>query len=306
MKITNNLGLPEALYRAVLNDNYSKGIADYSVSELVNPPQITILKQRHWSEIEEDVSDRIWTLLGKAVHHLLENSSEPGTINEIRLYTAIGRRVVSGKFDRFRFRSGKLTDWKLTSAWSIVYGSTIREWTAQLNSYAYLLANVGYTVTELEVVAILRDWSPTEAQKYPDYPEIQVQVIPIELWSEEAQRLYLQERVELLKTNEMLPDDQLTPCSSEEMWENPTRFAVMRYGRKSAVRMFNTQDEADEFRDQQGNGHFVEVRPGSRVRCEGKVVRGRLIKYCPVRDFCSQFRKYGQEANTKEVFHHGR
>lgn len=296
MQLTNNLGLPEAFYQAVKNDKYSKGHADYSVSDLVNPPQLTLLKQRHFNEIVEDVSDKIWSLLGKAVHYILEQSREPNVIKEKRLYTAIALRVISGKFDLY-YESGKLTDYKVTSTWSVIYGNIIKEWTERLNSYAYLLRTIGMTVTELEIVAMFRDWSASEALRYPDYPETEVEVIPLTLWSYELQKEYLGKRIELLKTNETLPDSELTPCTSEEMWERPTEYAVMKKGNKRASRVFETLEQAQELTDKNGEKHFIEVRPGARTRCEGKVIKGRVKKYCPVRDFCHQYNQY---KNQKE------
>ncbi|MEM2099847.1 MAG: hypothetical protein QXI19_03050 [Candidatus Caldarchaeum sp.] len=300
MPLTNNLGLPSVFYEAVKNDKYSKGHADYSISDLVNPPQLTLLKQRHAQEIVEDISDKIWSLLGKAVHYILEKGSQPHTVKEKRIHAIMAGRFISGQFDLY-YTEGKLSDYKVTSAWSVVYGNIVKEWTERLNSYAYLLGTIGLTVTELEIVAMFRDWSASEAERYPDYPETEVQVIPIALWDNEAQEKFLVKRIELLKTNESLPDNQLTPCTSEEMWESPTKYAVKKHGRKSALRVFDTQDEADQFLDiQKGSGHFIETRPGARTRCEGKVIKGRIKKYCPVRDFCHQYQNYIKQKNQEK------
>ena len=75
MKLTNHFNLPDTFFQAVLNDKYSRGDAQYSATDLIRPPRITILSRRYWDEIEEDVSERIWALLGKAVHAILEATS---------------------------------------------------------------------------------------------------------------------------------------------------------------------------------------------------------------------------------------
>ena len=101
MKITNKTGLPDTFYQAVKNDKYDKGDADYSVSELISPPQITILKQRHDKELEEDVCNMIWALLGKAVHHILEIADNKDAITEERIFLEIAGRKVSGQTDLY-------------------------------------------------------------------------------------------------------------------------------------------------------------------------------------------------------------
>src|SRR5258706_69449 len=68
--VTNKHGLPDAIVRAVLNDPYDRGDADFTVTQLLQPPQLARLTQAN--PIPEDVSDRIWALLGHAVHVILE------------------------------------------------------------------------------------------------------------------------------------------------------------------------------------------------------------------------------------------
>lgn len=47
MKYTNKFNLPDGLARAVMNDPYSKGDADFSVTELLDPPQLTQFRKPH-------------------------------------------------------------------------------------------------------------------------------------------------------------------------------------------------------------------------------------------------------------------
>lgn len=71
--LTNKHNLPETLYQAVAYDTHKTIDGGISVTQFVDAPQIRILKQKH--TIHEDVSDRIWMLLGTAVHHVLERSN---------------------------------------------------------------------------------------------------------------------------------------------------------------------------------------------------------------------------------------
>ena len=73
MKITNKNNLPLPVYEALLWDpEYIPVEKRYSVSDLLAPIQETILKRKHWGEIEEDASGMIWALFGQGVHAALE------------------------------------------------------------------------------------------------------------------------------------------------------------------------------------------------------------------------------------------
>ena len=58
MKITNQFGAPEQFVRALKNDSYSKGEADFSATGLLRPPQIAHLEKLHEEKLSTDV---IWT-----------------------------------------------------------------------------------------------------------------------------------------------------------------------------------------------------------------------------------------------------
>ena len=72
MKFSNDYNLPQALADALTLDTYDHQTDNiYSVSTLIAPPKITILRKRHFEEIEEDVSESCWRLFGSAVHEVL-------------------------------------------------------------------------------------------------------------------------------------------------------------------------------------------------------------------------------------------
>ncbi len=294
MIITNDLGLPESFVNAVKNDPYYKGTGvDYSVSELIAPVQQVILKQRYWDKLTEDASDGVWKLLGKAVHYILDKGAGKNELHEERLVHKIMGKKVSGAFDLY---SGmrKLSDYKVTSAWSAVYGSRVQDWTAQLNLYAYLLRQHGYPVEELEVIAIYRDWSKGKANDL-SYPQKPVDAVNLKLWDEESQRKYLELKVKNLIIAENDKDEDLNECSEEQMWSKPNTWAIMKPGRKSAVKVYTDELEFNQHLQELANkpneNSYGQKRPGARTRCEN---------YCPVRDFCHQYKRYKETQETPE------
>ena len=76
MRLTNKHNLPEVFVRVLSKPTYSKGKADLSVTELLQPPQLVQLVKKHWDDLEEDVSDKISALFGTAVHVVLEMAND--------------------------------------------------------------------------------------------------------------------------------------------------------------------------------------------------------------------------------------
>lgn len=75
MIFTNKLNISESLVNAIKKDSYSKGDSDFSVTGLINPARIEALRVKHDSQIKEDVSDRIYSLLGQSIHTILERAA---------------------------------------------------------------------------------------------------------------------------------------------------------------------------------------------------------------------------------------
>lgn len=288
MKLTNIYNLPEAFYRAVQNDKYSRGNADYSATDLISPPRIVHLKRRHDDEIVEDVSDRIWSLFGSAVHHVLERSRPINALTEERIYTDMAGRVISGAADIYD-GNGVISDYKTTSVFTAIYGSRIEEWTAQLNIYAYLFRSHGFDVNRIVVVIMYRDWRSAEALRMSDYPKGSVEEIELDLWTIEEQREYIHSRLRLMIESESLTDEELPECTDKEMWTKGEAWAVMKGKNIKASRVLQSESEAAAWISAQDRPeqYSVVYRAPERKRCES---------YCSVSEFCSQFKAY-KESN---------
>lgn len=287
MNLTNKHNLPQSIYSLLSKQRYSgSSSTDYSVTTLLQPPRITQLKRRHDSEVEEDAIDSVWSLFGSIAHSLLEEHGEKEALTEKRIHHTIADRVISGQVDSYH--KGVITDYKVTSAWTIVYKSRFKEWTEQLNMYATLFRLSGYIVDKLEIVAILRDWDKNKAKYDSTYPQIPIYTIKLDLWNQEEAYLFLENRVLLHKSAEDLLDDMLPECSSEDMWEQPSTYAIMKEGAKRALRVFNDQQSAEidinsRTYDTMKNDLYIQERKGKRTRCED---------YCSFWGHCNQYQQY--------------
>lgn len=275
MRITNRYSLPDPIFRAVKNDPYDKGKADISVTELISPPRQVALKRQHWKDLEEDCSDRIWSLCGQVMHTILERANA-NDIAEQRLSIKVEGWTVSGGMDLYS-NWGVLSEYKFTSAWKFKGGQILKEHEEQCNCYAEILRANGYWVKKLQIVAILRDWSKLEARRDRTYPQSQTIVLPVPLWPRDVAQKFLRERVILHKQARIT----LPPCTEGERWTKPTVFAVMKKLQLRAVRLYASRAEAEAHISGQ-KYHYIVERPGQDVRCEN---------YCPVKSVCTQFNK---------------
>ncbi len=277
MKLTNKHNLPPAIVAALSSDWYDK-TDSISATTLMNPPRIYYLSTRHSEELSEDVIDRVWTLDGSAIHAVLENTPMAECLQEERLFATVLGRKISGKFDVFDGKT--VIDFKTTSAWTIVFGSRMGEWTKQLNIYSYLLSLAGFNPKALQVIAKLRDWQKSKALANQEYPQIPIAVIDLPIWSFEDQEEYIKERIQLFIDTEKMADNDLPLCSDKERWMSETTYAVKRIGRKSAIKLFGSKALADN-RAEEEKG-YVEIRKGEAKRCK---------EYCIAKDFCNQYQE---------------
>lgn len=288
MKITNKFGLPESLVKACDVERHNKP-GEVSATTLLKGTKQIILTDRHWDELEDDVSNRCWALFGTAVHKLLEEAN-PTAFTEESFSSKVGGKTVTGRVDLYDMANKTLTDYKTASVWKVVFND-YEDWRRQGLIYAWLMREAGLEVDKCRFVAMLRDWSATEAERKPDYPKSQVVTFEFAVTEEalgEIER-FIKDKVADIEAAEVLDDDAIGPCSPEERWERAATYAVMKEGRKTAVRVFESKDDADKLAAESGKGFSVVERKGKCVRCEG---------YCLCREHCSFWKSLQEEAEN--------
>ena len=275
MKITNHFNIPYDLESVVSEGAHPPKAGRYSITSLIGPPLIRTLSLEHWDELEQDVSDCLWMLLGSGVDAVLSGAEKDKTQHKIVL-SFEGVDIV-GVLDHIS--GDTIGDWKCTSTYSYLYGIK-PEWVAQLNCYDYM-----YTITEkvvinnLKIYAILRDWQKSKSTYDPKYPKIPFVTLDIPRWSLQEQQDYIAKQ---------LADHQDNPhreCTDEEKWRSPDTYAVKKKGKKRAERVLDTWLEAENWlvKNRSGEGGYVpsafkiEKRSGYCRRC---------VEYCNVRSVC--------------------
>ncbi len=280
MKITNKHDVPLPLVTLASREYYSKGKSQYSVTELMSPPRIRRLREQYDDAIEQDVSDMLWSMLGSALHVVMERGQTPGFITEQRLFYEVDGVTISGAIDlQEETPFGVIiTDYKFTSAWAVMQEKL--EWVQQLNVYRFLVEKVkGKKVVGLRICALVRDFSRHETKE--GYPKAPIEMVDLEVWPLEKTEAYIRERLEAHRISKVDHDlgDELAPCSNEDRWMSETVFAVKREGRKTAIRVLKDEEEAKALAEKEKG--YVETRLGEPRRCTGN--------YCGVAQWCKQF-----------------
>lgn len=268
MKYTNNLGLSNAVAKAIIafSSDYDK-VGWKSVTTLIDSPRAQLLRERHDDEIVEDVSELIWSFFGNMGHLIAERHAGQDVIAEQRFVHTILGKEISLKPDRLEKDIGAvpitwtLRDFKVTSVWILkkAFKKEVKqEWERQMNMYACLLEILGFPISGIKLEIIGRDWRMSESRQSYDYPKTQACVLDVPIWTKEKQMAYMVERINLFKRCEGLPDNELPKCTADERWADPDRFAVVKKksakskasGYKSAVQggaSFKSNSEAMAF-----------------------------------------------------------
>ena len=288
--VTNKFKLPQFVVDALTHSDYTRGDSDISVTQLIDSPRIARLQREHADEQTKDAVDFVWSRFGTSVHVMFEESLKAtgsDVITEERLFTETQGWKLSGAIDAQEVSDDGviISDFKVTSAWSVIFDKS--SWHTQLNVYAYLVRKAkGQTVKKLQIVALLRDWVRRKAEQGGEYPTAPIVVLDIPMWSEAEQDAYVESQIK--KHMEATNTDQpLIFCSSEETWQKDTVYAVMKKGRKSAVKLYKTEAEAVERAEKEGSNHSVEVRKGEKTRCKGD--------WCGVSKWCDQYQSEAKE-----------
>jgi hypothetical protein len=281
MIITNKLNLPAGFVKAVSAERHNaKGCL--SATTLIQGLKQIILMDRHWEELTDDVSDRIWAIFGQAVHSLMENEGE-NDFTEQEMSYKVGDITVTGCIDNYDMRNGIIGDYKTASVVKVKFGD-FNDWYLQGMIYAWLLTKNKFPVNRCRFIALLKDHSKTDAKRDYQYPKKPVHVYEFPVTAQGLFKigLFIKHKVEEYKRCIQLADETIPPCSPEERWDRPPKFAVMKNGLKRAVRLFDDRESAARLAEEKGAGHYVEHRPGESIRCQS---------FCICCDYCNFYRE---------------
>ena len=138
----------------------------------------------------------------------------------------------------------------------------------------------GLEVKKCRFVALLKDHSKTKAKNDSSYPQSPVFIYEFDVTPEdmaETRDRILNKVLEIEAAYE-LEDDFIEPCSNDERWADGEKWAVMKNGRKTAIKLFDNEADADAMAGEMGNAYYVEHRQAISRKC---------LDYSNCKEFCS-------------------
>jgi hypothetical protein len=276
MNVKNEFDLPDAFVGAVSRDYHSKD-GEYSATTLLKGTCEIILTKRHWEEISVDASDCVWQVFGTATHKIFERQKDDSFKEEFFSVDVLNSKV-TGRVDNYDMERGILTDWKTSSVWKVQL-KDFSDWRKQGLIYAWLMRKSGLEVKVCRFVALLKDHSKSKARFDSSYPQKPLYVYEFPVTDKDLEEIegFIFGKVKGLEEAEKIPDGKLPPCGETERWASPEKWAVMKKGRKSALRVCDSEPEAEEYKAAKG-GDYIEHRKGESKKC--------IDGYCICRNFC--------------------
>ena len=284
MKVTNKLGLPQAFVDAVSVERHNqKGC--YSATTILHGTCETILTERHYDELEVDASESIWAVFGTAVHFVME-SQDTSTLKEQFYSVDVLNSKVTGRVDSYDQNTKTIHDFKTASVWKVQF-EDFEDWRKQGLIYAWLMKKNGFEVSKCEFIALLKDHSKSKAKTDSNYPQLPTYKYCFDVTEENLAEIekFIFAKVSDLEKAEAIPDESLAPCTKEERWATSGKWKAKKEGRKTALKVCDTEEEARAFIKDVAGG-YVEFVDGSSKKCED---------YCICKNFCPFYKKLLEE-----------
>lgn len=316
-QLTNNTQIPLALAVWLATDEYhhvddSKYI---SATSLLKPLKSIILSTQEGVNKTTDIADLVASKLGTAIHSSVEfawlNPKLPQVLKSIgypdkliesirinptsveltndtvpvyleqRINKEIDGFIISGQFDIVI--DGSLYDIKSTGTFNYINQSNSQKYIQQASIYRWLNPNI-ITDDIFSILYCFTDWSSTKAKQESNYPQSRLLQQKFKLMSINETEQFIRSRLNQLKQYIGKPQEELPPCTPEELWQKPSVYKYYKNPQKKtrSTANFDTYYEAHQkWLDDQCVGEIVTV-PGEVVFC----------KYCNASGICNQARAY--------------
>lgn len=313
MKFIERPDLPVPLVKALTESNskYFEDLKEHfdgveeefdfqiSVTSLIKSPRQAQLTKRHYNDVTTDpLKECFFTMQGSIIHYVLESyAGGDEYVREARLGSIIeidGKRVYfHGQMDLFEKKTATLTDWKYTSANSLLYPN--EDYVYQLNALrwlAYKNESFPYKIEKLQNVYIFRHLDKRWMDN-PLYPKENAQVKDVPMKTRAEVEEWLHHRIRLHLNDKDKEDDQLSYCTDDERWMRDSEWKVLTKTVKGD-RFKKTADYRGKLEEvnayiKQNNlqaGQFqLEEKKGTPTKCNG---------FCLGRDFCNQYKQTQQ------------
>lgn len=278
MFITNERGYPRLIVDIIKQEynNYSKGDADFSVTELIGSPLERVLRKRHDHELEIDVDRLMFMFFGSMAHAVVEKLKADYVLDmEHRMFIKHDGVTISGRLDVVYALANKkrLDDVKFTGK-GVSKDGARKSWVRQANLYRYMYNKTkNVLVDELGILAFLRN-----ATMY----EMKCCRLPIQCFELDAVERFMSKQIAFHKVIDWDVTSKVPECTPDDRWATEECWVVMPKlkAKKCLPGKFENASDAGvklETALKKYPDAFVEHRPQVNRKCDEAC---DVSKYC--------------------------
>jgi hypothetical protein len=279
MFFTNDRGYPKFIVDIVIQlyNSYSKGDADFSVTEIIGSPLERVLKERHKDEMQIDVDRLMFMFFGTMAHAVAEKATMDYIIEtEHRMFIKHDGMMISGQLDVLYKERGniRIDDIKFTGK-GVSKDGAKRSWIRQANLYRFMYNKTKNVLAdELGILAYFRN-----STMY----EMKCARIPISCFPLDKVEKFLSTQIALHKLIDWEVTSKIPECTPDDRWATEETWAVMPNKKKTKIRSLKnctSEAEALNYLDKKVDKYpdaFVEHRPMYNRKC---------YEACDVASFC--------------------
>lgn len=315
MQYTNqhNIPLPLAVFLATDDYDYEQGTI--SATSLLRPIKQQILSKRIDPSTTIDISNLIKARMGTAIHSAFEKawsnpkkalkllgypnnvidrikinpetvqSNDISVYQELRSYKETNGFNISGKFDFVA--EGKVYDIKTTSVYTYLNQTNKEKYIQQGSLYRWLNPDI-ITRDDMCIIFIFTDWNKKDSLTNPNYPKQQALFQNLQLMSLDQTQKFVEDKLSQLKKYKDKPEQEIPPCTDEELWRSPTVWKYYKNPNSSkATKNFDNKSDAYIRLAQDKNVGIVKEVKGQVKAC----------KYCPANTICNQAQQLIQKGD---------
>ncbi len=266
-------------------NQYSKGKADYSTTELLQPPQrrhLAKTKGLSWINLSSLSARSLGTMIHSAMEEAIGHSGNLDWRVEKRYFADIdvdGKTyTISGCID---LEEGD-TSYDLKCCQSSKAKADISndyQWQLRINKWLASKNNVSHN--KMKLTQLILDWSQAKVEYQKDFPFNPMLTRPVADDFERETEDFIRERIRLHES------DVVHSCSAKERFGEDSCYAVTRFDGKRAIEKFPFWDKESEIKARKAAeikypqfDVFIDKRKGNYRGCE---------LYCDVHQVCKQY-----------------